>query len=117
MLRGVVDGDKGKATEQVYTALHYLEEAFVKCSQGKLYFGGNNIGFLDIVLGSHLGWFKVVEKIAGVKILDETQFPKLTAWAAQFCAHQVVKDVMPNTDRLVEFSATLNAALNAKASQ
>lgn len=117
MLRGLVDGDKGKAADQVYTALQHLEEAFVKCSQGKLYFGGNNIGFLDLVLGSHLGWFKAVEKIAGVKILDETQFPKLTAWAARFCAHHAVEDVMPNTDRLVEFSATRNAALNAKASQ
>ncbi|KAL6906487.1 hypothetical protein ACP4OV_004088 [Aristida adscensionis] len=100
VLRGFTEGDKDEASAQVSTALQHLEEAFVKLSQGKRYFGGDNIGFLDLVLGSHLGWFKAVEKIAGVKVLDETKFPGLAAWAGRFCDHQAVKDVMPETDRL-----------------
>ncbi|KAL6642794.1 hypothetical protein ACP70R_020975 [Stipagrostis hirtigluma subsp. patula] len=116
VLRGFTKGDKDEAAAQVSTAMQHLEEAFVKLSQGKHYFGGESIGFLDLVLGSHLGWFKAVEKIAGVKVLDGTRFPELTAWADRFCAHGAVKDVMPETDRLVEFSASLNAPLEAKAS-
>ncbi|TKV95282.1 hypothetical protein SEVIR_9G353000v4 [Setaria viridis] len=114
VLRGFFNGDKDEAAAQVSTALQHLEEAFVKCSQGKPYFGGDNIGFLDLVLGSHLGWFKAVEKIAGIKFLDEDTYPQITEWADRFCAHQAVKDVMPETDRLVEFSA--NAAVKSKAS-
>ncbi|KAF8727897.1 hypothetical protein HU200_018465 [Digitaria exilis] len=114
VLRGLTDGDKDNAAAQVSNALQHLEEAFVKCSQGKHYFGGDNIGFLDLVLGSHLGWFKAVEKIAGIKILDEAKYPEITAWADRFCAHHAVKDVMPETERLVEFS--VNSAVKTKPS-
>ncbi|OEL24684.1 Glutathione S-transferase U17 [Dichanthelium oligosanthes] len=117
VLRGVTSGDKDEAAVQVSTALQHLEEAFVKCSQGKSYFGGDNIGFLDIVLGSHLGWLKAAEKIAGVKVLDESKFPELTAWADRFYAHHAVRDVMPETDKLVEFNTYLIGVLKAKASK
>ncbi|KAL6906485.1 hypothetical protein ACP4OV_004086 [Aristida adscensionis] len=116
VLRGVTNGDKNEAAAQVSAALEHLEEAFVKCSQGKPYFGGDNIGFLDIVLGSYLGWLKAVEKIAGVKVLDEAKFPELAAWADRFYAHHAVRDVMPETYRLVEFNAYLIDVLKAKAS-
>ena len=109
-------GDKGEAAAQVSTALRHLEAAFVECSQGRSYFGGDDIGFLDIVLGSHLGWLKAVEKIAGVKVLDESKLPELTAWAERFDAHHAVRDVMPETDRLVQFNTYLIGVLRAKAS-
>ncbi|KAF8727898.1 hypothetical protein HU200_018466 [Digitaria exilis] len=115
VLRGVINGDRDEAAAQVSTALQHLEEAFVKCSQGKSYFGGGDIGFLDIVLGSHLGWLKAVEKIAGVKVLDESRLPELTAWADRFYAHHAVRDAMPETDRLVQFNTYLIGVLKAKA--
>jgi len=116
VLRGATNGDKDEAAAQVSTALQHLEESFVKCSQGKSYFGGDNIGFLDIVLGSHLGWLKAAEKIAGVRVLDESKLPELTAWAERFYAHHAVRDVMPETDRLVQFNTYLIGVLKAKAS-
>ncbi|CAL4940275.1 unnamed protein product [Urochloa decumbens] len=106
--------DDKASPRETRTKQQHLEEAFVKCSQGKHYFGGDNIGFLDVVLGSHLGWFKAVEKIAGTKVLNEAKYPEITAWADRFCAHHAVKEVMPETDRHVEFSA--NSAVKAKAS-
>ncbi|WVZ57436.1 hypothetical protein U9M48_007820 [Paspalum notatum var. saurae] len=116
ILRGVVKGDVDEAAAQVTTALEHLEEAFAKRGQGKSYFGGEDIGYLDIVIGSHLGWLKAVETIAGVKVLDETKLPELTAWAQRFYAHHAVRDVMPETDRLVQFNAYLIDVLRAKAS-
>ena len=112
ILKGTDDGGKDQAAEQLSAALQLLEEAFVKLSQGKHYFGGDRIGFLDLVLGSHLGWFKAVEKISGIKLLEEAKYPEFTAWADRFCTHHAVKDVMPETDKLVEFST--NSALKAK---
>uniref|UniRef100_A0A0E0M8V5 glutathione transferase n=1 Tax=Oryza punctata TaxID=4537 RepID=A0A0E0M8V5_ORYPU len=105
ILRGTVPGDKDKASDEMTTALLYLEEAFVKCSKGQQYFAGDSIGYLDIALGSHLGWIKAVEKIAGVELLDEAKVPNLVAWADRFCAHPAVVDVMPDVDILVEFTA------------
>jgi glutathione S-transferase len=117
VLRGVTNGDTDEAAAQVSAALQHLEEAFVKCSRGKSYFGGDSLGFLNIVLGSHLGWLKAVEQIAGVKVLDKSKFPELTAWADRFYAHHAVRDVMPETDRLVQFNTYIIGVLKAKASQ
>uniref|UniRef100_A0A0D9XKR0 glutathione transferase n=1 Tax=Leersia perrieri TaxID=77586 RepID=A0A0D9XKR0_9ORYZ len=104
VLRGSVPGDKDKMAGEMFTALQYLEEAFVSCSQGKQYFGGDSISYLDIAAGSHLAWIKAVEKISGIKLLDEARFPNLFAWADRFCAHPAVVDVMPDPDKLVEFT-------------
>ncbi|EAY79274.1 hypothetical protein EE612_052397 [Oryza sativa] len=112
VLRGSVTGDKYKTAGEMSTALQRLEEAFVKCSQGKEYFGGDSIGYLDIALGSFLGWIKAVEKIAGVELLNETKLPILAVWADRFCAHPAVVDVVPDADKLVEFTVQYGAVLN-----
>ena len=80
-----------------------LEEAFGKCSKGKAFFGGDQIGLIDIALGCYLGWLKVTEKLSGVKLLDEAKTPGLVKWAERFCADGAVKGVMPETEKLVEF--------------
>lgn len=80
-----------------------LEEAFGKCSKGKAFFGGDQIGLIDIALGCYLGWWKVIEKRRGVKLMDEAKTPGLVKWAERFCADDAVKGVMPETEKLVEF--------------
>ncbi|XP_047052848.1 probable glutathione S-transferase GSTU6 [Lolium rigidum] len=117
-MRGMVGGDKADAAEQVSAALRQLEDALAECSGGKPYFGGDDVGFLDIVVGSYIGWFGAAEKIAGLRVgvLDEASTPRLAAWAARFCAHEAVRDLMPDADRLVEFGEVLRAALAANVS-
>ncbi|KAJ8424829.1 hypothetical protein Cgig2_013024 [Carnegiea gigantea] len=96
---------KAAAIEQVKGGLLLLEEAFEKCSKlGKAFFGGDEIGYLDIALGSYLGWLRVNEKMNYLKLLDEAKTPGLAAWAHSFCAHNAVKSVMPEIDRLTEFA-------------
>ncbi|BAT11750.1 Os10g0525400 [Oryza sativa Japonica Group] len=112
VLRGSVAGDKDQTAGEMSTTLQRLEEAFVKCSQGKEYFGGDSIGYLDIALGSFLGWIKAVEKIAGVELLNETKLPILAVWADRFCAHPAVVDVVPDADKLVEFTVQYGSVLN-----
>ena len=97
----------------VYPALQLLEEAFQNCSKGEGFFSGDAIGYLDIALGCHLGWIKATEKMAGVKFLDEEKTPLLAGWAERFCADAAVKEVMPETDRLVEFAKMLQAKWKA----
>ncbi|XP_059658509.1 glutathione S-transferase U17-like [Cornus florida] len=57
------------AIKQVVVILVLLEEAFVKCSEGKAFFGGDNIGYLDITFGCSLPWLRMTEKRRGVQLL------------------------------------------------
>ncbi|KAJ4774555.1 Glutathione S-transferase [Rhynchospora pubera] len=100
--------------EKLNAALQLLEEAFEKCSKGKSFFGGDDIGYLDIAFGSQLGWIKAVEKIVEIKFLDKEKIPGLVAWSERFCAHEAVKEVMPEADRLVEFTKMLLSGSFAK---
>lgn len=98
------EGAEAKAAvrEKILEGLVILEEAFVKFSEGRGYFGGDNIGYIDIVLGSLLGWLRVREVTQGVTFLDKTIAPELAAWADRFTLHPAVADVLPTTEKLIE---------------
>ncbi|KAH7833488.1 hypothetical protein Vadar_006837 [Vaccinium darrowii] len=97
--------EKSEASNQLIEMLVLLEEVFVKCSEGgKGFFGGDRIGYLDIALGSFLGWLKAVEKLAGVKLLDREKMPELVGWAERFCADDAVQGVVPDAEELLEFA-------------
>ncbi|KAG8366258.1 hypothetical protein BUALT_Bualt17G0057700 [Buddleja alternifolia] len=100
------EGEEAKkaALEDAIQGLILLEEAFTKCSKGKKFFGGDKIGYLDIALGCFLEWMRVTQKIANVNLIDESKTPNLFKWAQDFCADDAVKDVLPQTDKLLEFA-------------
>ncbi|KAI3467417.1 hypothetical protein Pfo_024080 [Paulownia fortunei] len=95
---------------KIFEGLVLLEDAFVKCSKGKAFFGGDNVGYIDIVLGSYLGWIKVGETSVGLKLFDETRTPGLAGWAERFHSHNAAKDVVPEAHKLIEFYMMVQAA-------
>nr|BAI40146.1 glutathione S-transferase 1 [Diospyros kaki] len=110
------EGEEAKAeiTKKLNEGSILLEAAFIKCSKGKGFFGGERIGYIDIAFGCFLGWLKAVEKIAGLKLVDEAVTPGLAAWAERFRSHEAVKGVIPETDRLVELAKIIQARLKAQ---
>lgn len=98
------EGKEAKAAvvEKLSEGNMLLEEAFIKISKSKSFFGGDRIGYLDIVLGSLLGWVKAFEIMDEMKILDETKIPSLAEWDERFCSDKVVKDIIPQPEKLVE---------------
>ncbi|KAK3027851.1 hypothetical protein RJ639_041485 [Escallonia herrerae] len=97
-------GDEAKkaAIQETQEGLALLEAAFVKCSKGKAYFGGDSIGYIDIALGCLLGWLEVGEEVANVKFLDESKTPVLVGWAKKFRLHDAAKEVIPEAEKLME---------------
>ncbi|XP_031489362.1 glutathione S-transferase U17-like [Nymphaea colorata] len=107
------DEQRKALVEQVMSGLGLVEDAFGKCCKGGKFFGGETIGFLDIALGSLLAWMKVVDGAMGMKLLDETKFPKLAAWSEAFCEAESVKEVMPEPERLAEFAMVIRERVRA----
>ncbi|GFP91582.1 glutathione s-transferase u17 [Phtheirospermum japonicum] len=88
-----------------------LEAAFVECSKGREFFGGDNVGYVDVVLGSYLGWIKVMEVMMfHVKLFDEIRVPGLARWAERFVSHEAAKDVVPAAQKLVQFYMMVETA-------
>lgn len=83
--------EKIAVKERLEEGIAILEETFVKCSKGKAYFGGDDIGYIDIAPGSCLQWIKTVEEITEVKLVDEAKTPKLFGWADRFMSHGAVQ--------------------------
>ncbi|MCE3051947.1 hypothetical protein HAX54_051238 [Datura stramonium] len=101
---GKTQGEEAKleVQEKLQEALVPLEEAFVKCSKGKTFFGGDNIGYIDIALGCILGWIKAIRIMLGVELFDVTKTPGLVNWAHRFLEDKAVKDVILEPEKLVE---------------
>ncbi|KAK8945477.1 Glutathione S-transferase U18 [Platanthera guangdongensis] len=96
------EAEKEEAKVKLVQVLEPLEEAFKKCSGGNRFFGGDTIGYIDIVLGSCLGGLKAMEVISGIKLLDEAKIPRLVEWADCFCSSDAVKGVI-DVNEMVEF--------------
>ncbi|KAL8106250.1 hypothetical protein AgCh_029875 [Apium graveolens] len=88
--------------ERVEEVMVVLEKAFVKCSAGKAYFGGDDVGYIDIALGSCLEFIKAMEEISGIKLVDEARTPELVRWAERFRLNDAVKDFLPETEMVVD---------------
>lgn len=115
VLREADDSEKRAAlVQKVSEGLVLIEEAFVQCSKGRTYFGGDSIGYLDIVLGSCLGWLGVTEAVIGTKLTDRAETPGLATWAESFSSNYAVKDVLPGTARLLEFYKMIEPLIKAK---
>ncbi|CAI9092776.1 OLC1v1028106C1 [Oldenlandia corymbosa var. corymbosa] len=111
------ESSKAAILEKILEGVILLEDAFVKCSNGNGFFGGDKLGYLDLVLGCYLGWLKVSEVNSDVKILDETKTPALVGWAERFKSHEAVKGTLPEADELLQLLRNMQAAANVEASK
>ncbi|XP_039832152.1 probable glutathione S-transferase GSTU6 isoform X3 [Panicum virgatum] len=92
-----------------------VEEALANTlADGRAFFGGDSIGYLDVVLGSCLFWFDALRRMRGVEIIDSGRTPLLAAWAERFRENAEAKGVVPGADEAVQYANKLAAAAAAK---
>ena len=91
--------EKDKAIESALESLALLEKQI----EGKRYFGGENIGFLDLVAGWISHWLNVLEEIGGMKLLNAERFPSLHEWSQNFIQTSPVTDCIPPRETVVDY--------------
>ncbi|XP_073311368.1 glutathione S-transferase U19-like [Primulina huaijiensis] len=72
---------------------------------GKDYFGGDELGFVDVVLVGLVAWFDAYEKYGGFKIEDEC--PKIGSWIEKCMKRETVAKILPNPKQVCEFVGML----------
>uniref|UniRef100_A0A0D9XMA1 Glutathione S-transferase n=1 Tax=Leersia perrieri TaxID=77586 RepID=A0A0D9XMA1_9ORYZ len=102
-----------KAMKQTLEAVTNLETAFKECSKGKPFFGGDTVGYLDISLGSQVGWIRATEAMCGMKTFNDTTSPLLFTWMERFATLEATKSVLPDINKLVAKAQRAVAAATA----
>ncbi|KAB1203300.1 Glutathione S-transferase U8 [Morella rubra] len=91
--------EREKAVEEINEQLQFLEAELNE----KRFFGGKEIGFVDIVGNIIAFWLGIFEEASGVEVMPREKFPKLCKWANEFVSHSVIKESLPPRDKLIAF--------------
>ncbi|GMH25978.1 hypothetical protein Nepgr_027821 [Nepenthes gracilis] len=87
-----------KVIEETKENLKILE----KVLEGKNFFGGERIGFVDIVANTIAYWVFLFQEAAEKEILTE-EFPILCNWKDKYINHNIIKETLPPKDKSVSF--------------
>ncbi|KAK4266264.1 hypothetical protein QN277_027214 [Acacia crassicarpa] len=85
--------NKEENKREMVQVLKIVEEQALK---DKKFFGGDNIGVLDIIYGSWIPhWFEAMEEMVGVKVVEPDTLPRLHAWVQRFKQIPVINHNLP----------------------
>ncbi|KAK3130805.1 hypothetical protein QOZ80_6BG0498270 [Eleusine coracana subsp. coracana] len=71
---------------------------------GKRFFGGDSLGFVDIAASALACWLDAMEAAFGVGLMgDGDEFPALRRWVKEYASHEAVKKCAPDGDQLVAY--------------
>ncbi|KAK9137938.1 hypothetical protein Sjap_008532 [Stephania japonica] len=87
------------AANSVVESLEFLEGVV----RGKKFFGGKNIGYLDIALGWLAYLLEELEEVGSMKIMNANKFPCLANWMKNFVNHPFIKDSLPPRDKMIHY--------------
>ncbi|GAV65461.1 GST_C domain-containing protein/GST_N_3 domain-containing protein [Cephalotus follicularis] len=92
-------GNKEKAIEEVSGHLETLENEL----KDKRFFGGDKIGFVDIVANFIALWLGVIQEAVGLELLTQEKFPNLSKWSDEFVNCNIVKENLPDREKLLGY--------------
>ncbi|XP_073029134.1 glutathione transferase GST 23-like [Primulina eburnea] len=99
-LKGLLFSEGEIQEERLKLAMDVLQK-MEEILRGNTFFGGETIGYLDLVLGFISYVLPVWEEIACFKILDPSKYPSLIAWIHNFLDHEAIKgEYMPSKEEM-----------------
>ncbi|XP_038880879.1 probable glutathione S-transferase [Benincasa hispida] len=94
--------EKEEAIAEACEALKVLEDEL----KGKRFFGGEKLGFVDIVANFVAYWIPAIEEgfgLGGALSSEMEKLPNLQRWCNEFVEHTIVKDTLPPKQDLLAF--------------
>ncbi|QHO17553.1 Glutathione transferase GST [Arachis hypogaea] len=82
------------------------EEQQKAAEEGKRFFGGDNIGFVDIAIGWLPYWIGIAEEVVAINLFDAESMPKLNLWFHAFIDIPIIKELMPPRHKLLHHTKT-----------
>ncbi|WJX76520.1 putative glutathione S-transferase [Trifolium repens] len=102
--------EREKYIEEMQASFQILENELMD-----KFFGGEEIGLVDITGAFIASWVPIIEEVIGLKLLTNEKFPKLYKWSQDFNNHQVVKEKLPNKETtLAKFKALYESLVASK---
>ncbi|CAK9149020.1 unnamed protein product [Ilex paraguariensis] len=92
-----VGEDKEKSAKEARENLKILESGL----QGKCFFGGETLGFVDIAAGWIAYWARMIEDIVDVMLIDEENISLLNAWFQDVLEVYIIKECVLPSDKLL----------------
>ncbi|XP_020223892.1 probable glutathione S-transferase [Cajanus cajan] len=93
------------AKKEFIEALKLLEDQL----GDNTYFGGDNLGFVDIALVPFYSWFKVYDTLGYLNL--ESDCPKFIAWVKRCLQKESVSKSLPDQHKLHEYATELRKKL------
>ncbi|KAF8727912.1 hypothetical protein HU200_018480 [Digitaria exilis] len=110
VFRVKTEEERAEAMMQTIAAVDALEGGLEECSGGKgSFFGGESVGYVDVLLGGLVSWVKATELLSGAKIIDAAKAPLLAAWMERFCELDVAKAVLQDVGAVVDYATAVQA--------
>ncbi|PWZ06706.1 putative glutathione S-transferase GSTU6 [Zea mays] len=117
VFRAKTEDEREEAMKQMLAAVDALEGA-LKDGRPRPFFGGDSVGYVDVVLGGAVSYAKGHDALFGSELIDAAKTPLLAAWMERFCELDAAKAVLQDVDRVVQYGKMLiakNAASQAQA--
>ncbi|XBI75558.1 hypothetical protein VPH35_068921 [Triticum aestivum] len=96
------DGEEqARLTRETKESLGILEAQL----EGKRFFGGDALGFVDLAACTLAHWLGVLEEVTGggVRLMKDGEYPALRRWAKEYTSDEVVRRSLPDRDELVAY--------------
>ncbi|KAL3717089.1 hypothetical protein ACJRO7_008636 [Eucalyptus globulus] len=94
-----IGAEREKAHEEARQLLSTLEGEL----KGKKFFGGETVGFVNLMVDFVEYWVRVIQEAVGANVLTEGEFPLLCKWAEEFQNCLVIKENLPPKDKFLAF--------------
>nr|6GHF_A Chain A, PvGmGSTUG [synthetic construct]6GHF_B Chain B, PvGmGSTUG [synthetic construct] len=100
--------EREKGIEETEEAFQILENELKD-----KFFGGDEIGIVDIAGIFIAFWFPIVQEATRLKLFTSEKFPKLHKWSEDLSNHPIVKEILPPRESLLAYFKARYESLTA----